>query len=73
MHASRGLSCIMWKDKCPVLLISIHALLVGFPCMPVNMYILYLHACKRRPNEVPTPMTHLEFKNALCECHGERR
>jgi hypothetical protein len=33
----------------------------------VNMYIIYLHACRGRPEEVPTPMTHLEFKNALCE------
>jgi hypothetical protein len=24
----------MWKDKCPVLLISIHANPIGFPCMP---------------------------------------
>jgi hypothetical protein len=33
----------------------------------VNMYIIYLHACRGRPEEAPTPMTHLEFKNALCE------
>jgi hypothetical protein len=34
MHDSRSLSCMMWKDKCPVLLISTHANLIGFPCMP---------------------------------------
>ena len=130
MHGTRGLSCIMWKDKCPVLLISVHALPIGFPCMPmdsmpqqngvvrdkvlispilvgyttfmrgvdvaiqyctsyssqsrshkwwhcifwallditeVNIYIMYLHACQRRPKEVPRPMTHLEFKTTLCE------
>jgi hypothetical protein len=26
----------MWKDKCPVLLISTHALPIGFPCVPVD-------------------------------------
>jgi hypothetical protein len=34
MHRSRGLSCVMWKDKCLILLISTHALPIGFPCMP---------------------------------------
>jgi hypothetical protein len=34
MHESRGISCVMWKNKCPVLLISSHAMLVGFPCVP---------------------------------------
>jgi hypothetical protein len=130
IHASRRLSCVMWKDKCPVLLISTHALPIGFPCMrvdkvprrngavremvltspmlleyttfmrgvdvadqiwasyssqsrshkwwhrifwamlditEVNMYIIYLHACRGRPEEFPTPITHLEFKNALYE------
>jgi hypothetical protein len=28
---------------------------------------MHLHACRERPNEVPHPMTHLEFKNALCK------
>jgi hypothetical protein len=31
------------------------------------MYIIYLHACRGRPEEFPTPITHLEFKNALYE------
>jgi hypothetical protein len=34
MHESRDISCVMWKDKCPVLLISNHAMPVGFPCVP---------------------------------------
>jgi hypothetical protein len=34
MHESRCLSCMMWKDKRPVLLISTHANPIGFPCMP---------------------------------------
>jgi hypothetical protein len=36
MHESRDISCVMWKDKCPVLLISTHAIPIGFPCMPVD-------------------------------------
>jgi hypothetical protein len=34
MHESRGISTVMWKDKCPVLLISSHAMLIGYPCVP---------------------------------------
>jgi hypothetical protein len=128
MHGNRGLSCVMWKDKCPVLLIFTHALPVGFPCIPVdkvprrngsmrdmdptssmlveyttfmrsvdvadqiralyssqchshkwwhrifwailditevNMYIMYLHACKRRPNKVPTPVIHFGVQECI--------
>jgi hypothetical protein len=36
MHESRNISCVMWKDKCPVLIISSHAMLVGFPCVPCD-------------------------------------
>jgi hypothetical protein len=31
MHESRTISCMMWKDKCPVLLLSTHANPIGFP------------------------------------------
>jgi hypothetical protein len=34
MHDSRCLSCVMWNDKCPVLLISTHANSIGFPYVP---------------------------------------
>jgi hypothetical protein len=34
MHDGRDMSCVMWKDKCPVLLISNHAMPIGFPCVP---------------------------------------
>jgi hypothetical protein len=34
MHESRNTSCMMWKDKCPILLISTHTKPVGFPCVP---------------------------------------
>ena len=33
----------------------------------VNMYIMYVHACQRRPDDASTPMSHLEFKNAFYE------
>jgi hypothetical protein len=33
IHESRGMSCVMWKDKCPVLLLSTHAIPIGYPCM----------------------------------------
>jgi hypothetical protein len=33
MHDSRFMSCVMWNDKCPVLLISTHANPIGFPCV----------------------------------------
>jgi hypothetical protein len=36
IHESRCLSCVMWKDKCPVLLISTHANPIGFPYMPCD-------------------------------------
>jgi hypothetical protein len=36
MLENRDISCVMWKDKCPVLLISSHAMPVGFPCVPRN-------------------------------------
>jgi hypothetical protein len=34
MYDSRLMSCITWKDKCPVLLISTHANPIGFPYVP---------------------------------------
>jgi hypothetical protein len=36
MHESRGISCVMWKDKCPVLLISSNAIPIGYPCKPMD-------------------------------------
>jgi hypothetical protein len=120
----------MWKDKCPVLLLSTHAISIGFPCVPrdevprrngavrdsiptspilleyttymrgvdvadqlrasyssitrshkwwhrvffallditeVNMYIMYMSRCATGPHPVERPMTHLQFKIALCE------
>jgi hypothetical protein len=33
----------------------------------VNIYIIYLNRCGQGPNLVRHPMTHLQFKNALCE------
>jgi hypothetical protein len=35
MHESRKMACVLWKDKKPVLLLSTHAIPIGYPCMPV--------------------------------------
>jgi hypothetical protein len=32
-----------------------------------NMYVMYKHTCRERPNQVTHPMTHLEFKTAFCK------
>jgi hypothetical protein len=37
MHESRGIGYVLWKDKCPVPLISTHAQPTGFPCQPVDV------------------------------------
>jgi hypothetical protein len=29
------MACVLWKDKKPVLLLSTHAIRIGYPCMPV--------------------------------------
>jgi hypothetical protein len=36
MHESIRISCVMWKEKCHVLLISSHAIPIGFPCEPMD-------------------------------------
>jgi hypothetical protein len=33
----------------------------------VNIYIMYLDRCKQVRNPKKTPMTHLQFNNALCD------
>jgi hypothetical protein len=35
MHEDPGISTVMWKGKRPVLLISSHAMPIGYPCVPV--------------------------------------
>jgi hypothetical protein len=37
MHEGRGMSSVLWKDKIPVLLLSINAASIGFPCVPVDV------------------------------------
>jgi hypothetical protein len=58
MHDSRGLSCVMWKDKCPVLLISTHANPIGFPCVPRDEV-----PCRNGPvrEKIPTSPMLLEY------------
>ena len=35
MQESWGLACILWKDKKPILLLSIHVIPIGYPCVLV--------------------------------------
>jgi hypothetical protein len=30
MHEGRGMSCVVWRDKCPILLIFTHEKPIGF-------------------------------------------
>jgi hypothetical protein len=55
MHEDRGISTVMWKDKRPVLLISSHSMLVGYPCVPV-ITILRRNGTER--NNIITSSVH---------------
>jgi hypothetical protein len=39
MHSSRRISCVVWKDKCSVLLLPINAVLVQLPCIPLTFIV----------------------------------
>lgn len=58
MHNSREIACVMWKDKRPVLLISTHALPIGFPCVPVPT-VPRRNGARRDP--IQTSPIHLEY------------
>ena len=58
MHDSWGVSCIMRKDKCPILLLSIHASLIQAPC-EVRNTIPRRHGAVR--NEIFTSPVLLEY------------
>jgi hypothetical protein len=58
MHDSRLMSCIMWKHKCPVLLISIHANPIGFPCVSRDEVPCRNGAVREN---IPTSPTLLEY------------
>jgi hypothetical protein len=36
MHESCKMACVLWKDKKPILLLSTHAIPIGYPCMLVS-------------------------------------
>ena len=58
MYETRKMACVLWKDRKPVLLLSTHALSIGFP------YLLVPTVPKRndmvRGNIMTSPM-HLEY------------
>jgi hypothetical protein len=58
MHESRGLACVLWKDKKPVLLLSTYAIPIGYPCMHVP--IVPRRNGVERENIMTSPM-HLEY------------
>jgi hypothetical protein len=58
MHDSRLMGCVMWKDKCPVLLISTHAYPIGFPCVPRDEVPRWNGAVREK---IPTSPMLLEY------------
>jgi hypothetical protein len=61
MHLDRGISCVVWKDKCPVFLISTHAMPIQFPCI----HPMYITTVLRRNGAkweiIRTSPIHLEY------------
>jgi hypothetical protein len=53
---------VMWKDKCPVLLISSHAIPIGFPCMPMDT-VPRRHGAIRE--DIPTSPVLLEYTTPM--------
>lgn len=58
MHETRGMACVIWKDRRPVLLISTHALPITFPCVPIPTVPCRNGAVR---NPIPTSPMHLEY------------
>lgn len=62
MHESRLMSCVMWNDKCLVLLISTHTNPIGFPCMPHDE-VPHRNGVVRE--KVPTSSMLVEYTNFM--------
>jgi hypothetical protein len=58
MYVSRSISCVMWKDKCLALLLSTHAIPIGFPCVPMAKVPGRNGAIKEK---IPTSPVLLEY------------
>jgi hypothetical protein len=65
MHDSRFISCIMWKDKCPVLLISTHVNPIGFLCMPRDEVPRRNGAMKERIPTFPMLLKYTTFMRGV--------
>ena len=61
MHSSRVISCVMWKDKCPVLLLSTHAKSVESQ----NPFVLRRNGAVRE--RIVTSLVLLEYTNHMRE------
>jgi hypothetical protein len=63
MHQSHHMAVVVWKDKKPVLLLSTHAIPIGYPCMPVPTEPRRNGA--EREDIMTSPM-HLEYTTNMC-------
>ena len=66
MHDSRSISCVMWKDKKPMLLLSTHAMPIQAPC---EQHIVSV-SCRRgamRENihTSPMPQEYTQFMHGV--------
>jgi hypothetical protein len=52
------MACVLWKDKKPVLLLSTHAIPIGYPCMPVPIVPRRNGA---EQENIMTSLVHLEY------------
>jgi hypothetical protein len=57
------MSSILWKDKKPVLLLSISAILIGFPCVPIDTVPRWNGAVREA---IPTSPMHVEYIIHMC-------
>jgi hypothetical protein len=58
MHETRKMTCVLWKDKKPILLLSTHALPIGFPCVLVPTVPRRNGAVRK---DIMTSPMHLEY------------
>lgn len=56
MHSNRTMSCVMWKDKLPILLLSTHV-------QPVKVMVFYRHGAIRE--NIPTSPVLIEYTNFM--------
>jgi hypothetical protein len=63
MHENCKMACVLWKDKKPVLLLSTHAIPIGYPYMPVPT-VARRNMTERE--DVMTSPIYLEYTTHMC-------